>query len=349
MKRKISVKSVFFVIICISFLMSCAKKNGNGNPKKKIEDTQKTVRIGFSIDTLAIERWQRDLDVFMNKAKELGAQVIVQNAGNSVDEQKRQLIYLSESDVDVIVVVAKKADSLSDTIAKIRGKNIPVISYDRLMLNTELDMYISINSKSVGSLMAKGFKERTSSRNWTCILGPEEDFNMHLIMDGIQEVIQGTSYKIDKIFYTEGWNYDFSYQHMTNLIASGKIPDAIICGNDAVASSVVQALDDYSQDKKVHICGQDADISACQYIVEGKQDFTVYKPITQLAELAAEYAVSFGSGKDVASITSGLPTINNGVQIVPVLWLEPVLVDKNNLDSIVIESGFHSNGEIYRN
>lgn len=338
------------ILIMLSFVtgFSCSKKTGERNSEKNLVEEKKAVTIGFSIDTLAIERWQRDLDVFINKAKELGAQVIVQNAGNSVEEQKRQLMYLSDSNVDVIVVVAKKADSLGDTLTKIRSKNIPVISYDRLIRDTEIDMYMSINSYTVGVLMARGLINRTMKRHWTCVLGPEEDYNMHLISQGLQDTIRNTFYKVDNVFYTEGWNYDLSYQHMANLIVSGKVPDAIVCGNDAVASSVVQALEQYSQDKEVLICGQDADISACQYIVDGKQSFTVYKPITHLAELAAEYAIRFGSGESIESITKDLPVINNGVQDVPVVWLEPTLVDKSNMDSVIIESGFHSRNEVYR-
>lgn len=348
MKRKLNVWTVLAFTIVMGLFVSCSKSSGSGNQEKKSEDQKKNVTIGFSIDTLAIERWQRDLDVFINKAKELGAQVIVQNAGNSVEEQNRQLMYLCDCNVDVIVVVAKKADSLGETITKIRSKNVPVISYDRLIRDTEVDLYMSINSKTVGELMAKGLMERTSKNHWICILGPEEDYNMSLISQGIADKIGKSSYKIDNVYYTEGWNYDLSYQYMANLIAKGKLPDAIICGNDAVASSVIQALTDYSQKRKIYICGQDADISACQYIVDGKQDFTVYKPITHLAELAAEYALRFGNGESIESITKNLPTINNGVQDVPVLWLEPTLVDKHNMDSVIINSGFHSNGEVYK-
>lgn len=338
--------SILFILFFI-IIFSCTKNNNNTNTPK-IEDTNQKVTIGFSIDTLAIERWQRDLDIFINKAKELGADVIVQNAGNSVEEQNKQLMYLLESNVDAIVIVAKKADSLVDSITKIKSKNIPVIAYDRLILNSEIDMYMSINSKSVGTLMAKGLMNITQNKNFTCILGPEEDFNMHLIKQGILEAIKHTGYYIQNFFYTDDWNYDLSYKHMTKLIATGKIPDAIICGNDSVASSVIQALNDYSQEKKVYICGQDADILACQNIVEDKQDFTIYKPITQLAELAAEFCVRFGSKENPQDITKNLPTINNGIQNVPVLWLEPSIVNKENLDEMIIDTGFHTKGEIYK-
>ena len=144
------------------------------------------------------------------------------------------------------------------------------------------------------------------------------------------------------------WNYDLSYNEAVNLITTGNIPDAIVCGNDAVAGSVIKAFDDYYPGYHISICGQDADIAACQYVVRGKQDFTIYKPISQLSELAAEYAVQLASGKKVSDIVTDGKTINNGYGDIPVVWLEPKVVEKSNIDDIIIKSGFHTYGEVYR-
>ena len=135
---------------------------------------------------------------------------------------------------------------------------------------------------------------------------------------------------------------------MVRLITNNSIPDAIVCGNDAVADSVIQALTLYYKDNHIPVCGQDADIAACQYIVQGKQDFSVYKPITKLAELTAEYAVRIAEGEEVKDLNSKLATINNNYGDIPVLWLEPEIVNKDNIDEIIINSGFHTHGEVYR-
>lgn len=342
-----------FVLICtvLATLTCCTKQNtAQESPARK--DTINTVKhpvIGFSIDTLALERWQRDLDVFMNSAKDLGAEVIVQNAGNSVEEQNRQLLYLADRKVDVIVVLPEKADSLTETIQKIRSKNIPVISYDRLARNADINMYISVNSEAVGKLMGEKMMHITQGEKWFCILGPKEDYNVILIQQGIQSVIKNTNIHIAHTFYTQGWNYDLSHQEMVNLLTSGNIPDAIICGNDAVAESVLQAITTYYPDHHIPICGQDADIAACQNIVRGVQDFTIYKPITTLAKTAAKYAVDLASGKAVDELVPNNDTIDNGFGKIPVVWLDPQVIDKSNIDSVVINSGFHTYGEVYRN
>ncbi|MCQ2590198.1 MAG: substrate-binding domain-containing protein [Treponema sp.] len=347
-KSFISLFALFF--IAGTFFCSCSDKNNRKQTAgTKNEATLPNVKtIGFSIDTLAIERWQRDLDVFMNKVKEMNANVIVQNAGNSLEEQNRQLMYLLDKGVDVIVVLPKEADGITESIQKIKNRNIPVISYDRLTQNADIDLYITINSEKVGEEMARGLIKTNSGNNWYCILGAQEDYNMALIQNGVNNVIKHTNKKINYTYYTSGWNYDLAHQEMIRLIKNDDIPDAIICGNDAIADSVIQALDLYYKGPSISICGQDADIAACQNIIAGKQSFTVYKPITQLAEMTAEIAVNIANNNDISSFLSANTTINNGQKDVPVVWLDPVTVNKNNIDEVVIESGFHTYGEVYR-
>lgn len=336
-----------FIICLLLVICSCSKQSQKISEKKTTQAASKQITIGFSIDTLAIERWQRDLDVFINTAKELGANVIVQNAGSSIEEQNRQLLYLLERNVDAIVILPKDADCFSETIQKIRSKGIPVISYDRLTLNADISLYLTIDSQKVGEKMATAMLHQNHGPNWYLMLGPEEDYNMTLIKEGLSKVLRNSQISTSHIFYTDDWNYDLSYQEMVRIISNGEIPDAIVCGNDAVAASVLQAINRYLPDQHIPICGQDADITACQYIVQGKQDYTVYKPIARLAELAAKYAVYLAKGEDIYEKDMVITSINNGYGDIPAIWLEPILVDKNNLDEVIIASGFHTASSIY--
>jgi len=338
------------LVLVSLFLTSCTakKKNKVTSEKRSEVSTSDKITIGFSIDTLAIERWQRDMDVFINKAKEMGADVIVQNAGNNIEEQNRQLMYLLERNVDAVVVLPKDAASITESVKQLRAKGIPVISYDRLALNADINLYLTIDSKKVGEQMALEMLRHTSGRNWYLILGPEEDYNMTLIKDGIDRMIKGSQVRINHIFYTDGWNYDLSYQEMVRILKSDTFPDAIICGNDAVAASVIDAINHYYPDTHIPVCGQDADISACQYIVQGKQDFTIFKPIIQLAEVAAECAVKLARKEELSDIDYRSSYIENGFGRIPTIWLDPTYVDKYNLDKVIIESGFHSAASVYK-
>ncbi len=339
------VKPLVLIFVCL-LAASCKKQNQPTAEKSSSPTPVHKITIGFSIDTLAIERWQRDMDIFINKAKELGADVIVQNAGNNMEEQNRQLLYLMDR-TDVIVVLPKDAAAISESVQKIRAKGIPVISYDRLALNADINLYMTIDSEKVGEYMASQMMRHTTGTNWYCILGPEEDYNMTLIEDGIKRIVRNSPVRINHIFHTDNWNYDLSYQEMVRILKSDVFPDAIICGNDAVASSVIQAISRYYPDIYIPVCGQDADISACQYIVQGKQAFTIYKPIIKLAELSAEFAVRLAKKEDLPEGNFRISYINNGYSNIPTVWLDPTYVDKYNLDKVVIDSGFHNASSIY--
>ena len=347
--KKINLTIILFILLLAA---SCKKNEVTVAPRQPRTNTtaaaSNPITIGFSIDTLAIERWQRDMDVFINKAKEMGADVIVQNAGNSIEEQNRQLMYLLERNVNAVVVLPKDAASISESVQKLRSKGIPVISYDRLTLNADINLYLTIDSEKVGEQMAQEMLRRTKGENWYCILGPEEDYNMTLIMEGLDRIIRTTPVHINHTFYTDGWNYDLSYQEMVRILKGDTFPDAIICGNGAVAASVIDAISRYYPDTHSPVCGQDADISACQYIVQGKQDFTIYKPIIQLAELAAECAVHLALHENISENRFRIRPINNGFGDIPTIWLEPSYVDKYNLDKVIIESGFHSAASVYK-
>ena len=346
--KKINLTIILFILLLAA---SCKKNEVTVAPRQPRTNAtaaaSNPITIGFSIDTLAIERWQRDMDVFINKAKEMGADVIVQNAGNSIEEQNRQLMYLLERNVNAVVVLPKDA-SISESVQKLRSKGIPVISYDRLTLNADINLYLTIDSEKVGEQMAQEMLRRAKGENWYCILGPEEDYNMTLIMEGLDRIIRTTPVHINHTFYTDGWNYDLSYQEMVRILKGDTFPDAIICGNDAVAASVIDAISRYYPDTHIPVCGQDADISACQYIVQGKQDFTIYKPIIQLAELAAECAVHLALHENISENRFRIRPINNGFGDIPTIWLEPSYVDKYNLDKVIIESGFHSAASVYK-
>ncbi len=343
-----------YLIIPALFLMltlSCQKKENSDSARQPSANETVTERltIGFSIDTLAIERWQRDMDVFINKAKEMGADVIVQNAGNSIEEQNHQLMYLLEREVDAVVVLPKDAASITESVQRLRSRGIPVISYDRLTLNADISLYLTIDSEKVGEQMAQEMLRRAKGENWYCILGPEEDYNMTLIKEGIDRIVRNAPVHINHTFYTDSWNYDLSYQEMVRILKDDTFPDAIICGNDAVAASVIDAINRYYPDTHIPVCGQDADISACQYIVQGKQEFTIYKPIIQLAEVAAECAVHLARKEEISENRFRIRPINNGYADIPTIWLEPSYVDKYNIDKVIIDSGFHSATSVYKN
>ncbi|MCR5045398.1 MAG: substrate-binding domain-containing protein [Treponema sp.] len=343
-------KKIFILAaaLCGLALASCKKQGQDSSKASEEAENESKLTIGFSIDTLAIERWRRDCDIFLNTAKDLGADVIVQNSGNSVEVQNEQIEYLIKRGVKAIVIVPKDAESLGESVRLARSKNIPVISYDRLLRNSAIDLYVTIDSQAVGTLMANELLRLKPRGSWFCIYGPEEDFNMTLIRRGVEGVLKNSKAKIVFNYWTDGWNYDLSYRKMADLLKAGKVPDAVVAGNDALADSIIRAIGEFAADKDIAVGGQDADIAGCQNVVTGKQAVTIYKPITELASKTAEIAVAMAKGKSAEDFSFINGSIDNGSGEIPVLWLHPTAVTAQNMDEIVIKSGFHTRQEVYR-
>lgn len=335
---------VFFIgLVFVTVIsVSCIKAGVNAKNKS----SKDKVKIGLSIDTLIIERWKRDCEIFIQTAEANGAEVIVRNAANDENEQAVQIEELVSLGVDVLVVVPKNAYSLSDVLEKVKAKNIPVISYDRLIMNADISLYCSINSESVGKLMAESLLENHNSGGYFCILGSEEDYNMILVDKGIRDALSGSNVTIDFKYFTPEWNYDLAYSKMNSLLNGGLVPEAVICGNDAVAECVIRSISEHKME--VPVVGQDCDISACRRVIQGTQYASVYKPIYELASNVAVIACKIGRGEAVETAAGTSETIENGLKNVPVYWLEPVLVKKDNLKEVVIDSGFHSELELNR-
>ena len=338
----------FAAAIFAAGLSSCAKKSEASLAQAGEAQNEARLTIGFSIDTLAIERWRRDCDVFLNTAKDLGADVIVQNSGNSVEAQNQQIAYLIKRGVKAVVIVPKDAESLGESVRLAKSKNIPVISYDRLLRNSPVDLYATIDSQAVGTLMAQELLRKKPRGSFFCIYGPKEDFNMTLIQRGVEGAIQDSRAKIVFNYWTDGWNYDLSYTKMAELLKDGMIPDAVVAGNDAVADSIIRAIGEFAPGRDIAVSGQDADIAGCQNVVAGKQAVTIYKPIAELAARTAQIAVALAQGKTVKEIGAANGSIDNGSGEIPVLWLHPMAVTAENMEDIVIKSGFHTRQEVYK-
>jgi D-xylose transport system substrate-binding protein len=331
------------MLFSLMFLTGCeseAIQQGEVEPVKKDE-----IEIGLSIDSLVIERWQRERDLFVSKASELGAEVNVQNANGEIEEQIRQIEYFIDKDVDVIVVIAIDDEALQDTIAKAKAAGIKIIAYDRLIRNAGVDLYMSIDNEKVGELMGTYIKKKIgNSGSIIQIKGSPTDYNVQMVQNGFEKVINGTDIKIDYAEYSDNWVAENGFTVTNKYLSSGKVPDAIMCGNDNLAAHAIRALIENRLAGEVCVVGQDADLEACQRIVEGTQYMTVYKPVEKLAKSAAETAVAMAKGEtlDIAD------TINDGTYDVPYDKLEPIAVTAENMDE-VITGKYHQKSEIYLN
>lgn len=342
MKRRISVLLIGFLMV----LTSCT--NADSSKDTGTSETDEKIQIGMSFDSFVIERWQRDRDVFVSTAKELGAEVNVQNANGDLEEQKKQIDYFIKKGMDVIVIICIDSEGLKDSVEKAKSAGIKVIAYDRLLTDSDVDLYISFDNTEVGTMMAEELvNSGLVCRSVLMLGGSPTDSNVPMVEDGFRFVMRRYNVTILDSFHADGWlaelAADYVYDNM-DIVAKA---DAIMCGNDDIASRVVPALAEKRLAGKILVVGQDADLEACQRIVEGTQLMTVYKPVERLAQRAAECAVALAMGEEISG--DDVKMIENGEFRIPYVGLEPISVTEKNMNEIIINSGFHLKEDVYLN
>ena len=178
--------SAALLLVCL--LTGCA---GETAEREEIQEEEESgIEIGMTFDSFIIERWQRDRDVFVSAAQELGADVNVQNANGDLEEQISQIEYFIQKGVDAIVVVAIDSNGLSDAVADAHRAGIPVVAYDRLICDADVDLYISFDNEEVGRLMGEHMKEHLSEGgNILQVCGPLADNNVPLVVGGFAEAL----------------------------------------------------------------------------------------------------------------------------------------------------------------
>lgn len=337
----ISVIVVFSASACVE---APSDKSNNNKPNSG------RIRIGLSMDTLKEERWQHDRDLFLERANELGADVLVQSADGDDKVQTQQAENLLTQGVNVLVVIPHNGEIAASIVEASHRQNVPVVSYDRLIRNSEPDLYISFDNEKVGELQARYLIERAPKGNYVLIGGAPTDNNATLFRKGQMNILKPAIDRGDIKVVADQWARDWlaseALRHTENaLTQANNNVVAVVASNDGTAGGAIQALEEQKLGGKVLVSGQDADLAALQRIIAGTQSMTVYKPVAQLARRAAEAAVALARHEKVESTSA----INNGKVDVPSVLLEPVVVDKKNMVETVIKDGYQKLDEVYRN
>lgn len=338
-KNKIIILSVM-----ITLLFSCTNKTSISENKK--------ITIGFSIatDTFILERWNKDISIFSSTVKDLGADVLLQLSAGGTKEQIDQINYMLKKNINVLVVIAHDMEMIAGVIKQARDAGIPVVAYDRMIMNVPIDAYISFDNIEVGRLFGKALTGKVPKGKYLIVNGSVRDNNSFLVHNGLMEVLQpyvnSGSITIVKDIWLNEWSFDEALEKIGKVFDNNTDIDAISCGNDQIASAAIQILSERRMAGKVAVVGQDADLISCQRVVEGTQLMTVYKPIAKLASRAAKLAIALASREAFPYDT--LMDNKSGTMIASYIE-KPIAVYKDNMEETVIKDGFHSRDDIYRN
>jgi D-xylose transport system substrate-binding protein len=328
-RRRLTVLSVILVIVLSGQLVPA--QDGN------------KLKIGFSIEDMKGERWQTDLNSFEVRAKQLGAEVISDDAGGDDDRQFHQVQDMIKAGIKVLVLLPRDTAKASRIVDAAKSAVVKVISYDRLVQNSDVDLYVSFDRLEIGTMQAEYLVRHAPTGNYVLIAGSPNDEGAKTLHDAqtnvLRPYIARGDIKVIADAYTKDWLPSEAYLFMLKAIDSsqGKMA-AVLASNDGLAGGAIQALREHNLAGKVLVSGQDADLAAVICIAQGTQTMTVYKPIVNEAVTAAEEAVRLAKGEK----THADGAMSNGKIKVPTIMLKPVLVTKDNIKTTVVKDGFQT-------
>ena len=294
----------------------------------------------------------QDRPNFEKKVKELcsDCDIIYSNVDQDAAKQQQQAEAAITKGAKVLVLDPVDAASAGAIVNRAKQSNIPVISYDRLITDADIDYYISFDNAKVGKLqgdaLVKKLKDDGKSGSIVMINGAPTDNNAKLFKEGAHSVIDSSGFKVAKEYDTPDWSPDKAQQEMEQAItAIGKGGFVgVYAANDGTAGGAIAAMKGNGIDPKtIPTTGQDAELAAIQRILAGEQYMTIYKAIKPEAEQAAELAVALAKGETPPEATD---KVNNGMKDVPSFILNPVPVTVDNINDTVVKDGFWSVDEI---
>jgi len=366
LRRKSDMKKVIATITALVMggsLAACGKTSSSSesavsNPGDKT--------IGIAMPAQNLERWNSDGEFLKNKFEEAGYNVILTYSDNNATKQNNDVIGLISKDVDLLLIAAVDGKELSKTLDDAKAKNIPVVSYDRLIMGTEaITYYVSFDNATVGKLQGEYIKEQlqlddtSGPYNIEFVGGDLADNNARYFFNGAYDTlvnyidsgklnVRSGKTTFEQVATTDWLPENAKKDMEKNLNAnypSGTQLDAVICSNDSTALGVTQAIDStYNGSNQPIITGQDGDEENLRNIVDGKQAMTVYKNLNDLTLVTFEVCKTILEGNvPAAGLVDSLPmevtydtgSYNNGKKYVQSYLLVPYVITKDNLQLLV--------------
>ena len=308
----------------------------------------KNIRVGVSLPTQRDERWVRDAQKMKEVAKAEGIDLRLQVCDNDAAKQMSQCENLLAEGIDILILAPHDATSAAAIVDNAHNDGIKVISYDRLVMNTKVDLYVSFDNQEVGRLQGQYLTNLVPKGNYIVLAGAPTDNNAKLYRNGALEAIKPLADKGDIKIVMDQWVTDWQPTVAMNMVqnaltANDNKIDAVLAPNDNTAGGVIQALAQVGLAGKVPVTGQDAEVTAAQRIVKGTQAMTVFKNTKEQAKIAIETAVAMVKGATPQATSK----VNNGKMDVPAILLKPLVVDKNNMDEVLIGSGYITKEQVY--
>ena len=344
--------SLLLAVAMVATMLTGCGAGGNSN------------KVGVSMPTKSLQRWNQDGDNMKKLLEEAGYTVDLQYADNIVETQVSQIENMIHSGCKVLVIAAVEGDSLGTVLAQAKEKNIPVIAYDRLIMNSDaVSYYATFDNYMVGTKQGQyieqelGLASGAGPFNIELITGDPGDNNARFFFGGAMDVLQKyidngqlvvKSGQVDfDTVATQSWSTENAQNRFDAIIsanyADGTKLDAVMASNDSTAMGVTNSLEaNYAgnHDNWPIITGQDCDIANVKNMIAGKQSMSIFKDTRTLAAKTVEMVDALMKGGEAP--VNDKETYDNGTGVIPSYLCEPVFADINNYKELLIDSGYYT-------
>jgi putative multiple sugar transport system substrate-binding protein len=353
---------LFGMVLCLSATMvfSMGKKDTATGKYK----------IGISMPTQSLQRWNQDGDNMKKQLEAAGYAVDLQYAGdNDIPTQVNQIENMITGGCSALVIAAIDGSSLTEVLKEAKTKKIPVIAYDRLLMNSDaVSYYASFDNFKVGTLQGSyieaklNLKSAAGPFNIELVTGAPDDNNVNFFFGGAMSVLKpyidsgklvvrsGQTSQAQAA--TPNWSTEESQRRFENIITSvgygpeGVKLDAVLCSNDSTANGVTNALvgAGYTKDNFPILTGQDCDKPSVKNMNTGIQAMSVFKDTRTLASRVVSMINSLAKG--TAPEVNDTKTYNNGTGIIPSYLCDPIIVEPKDIQQTLIASGYYTQADI---
>lgn len=322
--------------LALGLLSGCDK--GDGDP----------VKIGVSMGVGVATRWEAEQEYMQARAAEQGAEIEVRlNRTDTPLTQAQDCIEMIDGGIDVLILTPRDASQVDEILDYAQEKKVPVISYARVVLGRPVDLFVGYDSVRIGQRMGLYLSELVYKGDYIILSGDEGDNNAKLLNEGAMRYLDGIRENINVILEAAvpGWSPEEAERMVREAVAAnGNHVDAIFAPNDKLAGAAAKALESLGITEHVVITGMDAELDALRRIVAGTQECTIYMDLNELAVTAVDEAIRLGRGEKV---NTNADFDNQSGTVIPANLITGRLVTKQNLDELLIDSGYYTREQIY--
>lgn len=348
----LSIPNNFFISVCYAedilnkeTMRKLKEYNCEGSLTNKLIN-RKEIVIGVSLPTQKYERWVKEKEAMEAYAKEKEITLIIENAEYDAAKQAEQVDNLISQGIDALILVAIDVSTAGVIVEKAKTAGVKVVPYEALIINTELDIFVGFNSKRAGEIQGQFLIKKVPRGNYIIMYAdlPYDTYLKDGAIQYIQPLVIIGNINVVANESIKNWDPNIAFKVVEDaLIASDNKVNAILAPNDGIAGAAILALQLHGLEGKVVVTGQDAELAAIKRIIQGTQSMTLFKDTRISAKKTIDTAIQLINGENILTEN----WMYNGKMHVPSILIMPVLVEKDNIRTILIDSGYYKIEDIY--